>query len=446
MIFGRYLLLFHHLLSQYPNSITVDIKHSMSEVVFSYHTSLGDKGTIKVGYPFIVHKSEREMLPSIGLGVAVYLAQLCLVQEHITLDFPASASAVAAIQPLLEMLYDVRRWKDGLPLGEYPTFLYSNRTNPTSLRQKPIEKRTLLLWSGGKDSTLSLLLLRKHGYEVCPVHTTINPEVHGKEARATARLARSIGVSYQTLKITHPEFAEFSTRYAKNWNSFPLHNVVPFGRDLLLALLVAPLIRRERASHLSMGHDNECRNAFVAYQGKQFPRNDAESYQGAQALESYMRRFLLPRVSLLPPLARYPEFKILRDMMVDYPDLMSQTSFCFWGRKQNCGRCAKCLRYYLAQRVLLDKDILKFEVNPLSQGACPDLDEMLVNPIKQELLFQTAIIYCLGRLVERNYIWPEESRLQDFRVHHYEAVRSRLDDWELELTQLQGSQTGINNT
>jgi hypothetical protein len=108
---------------------------------------------------------------------------------------------------------------------------------------------------------------------------------------------------------------------------------------------------------------------------------------------------------------------------------MARTSFCFWGT--NCGRCAKCLRYYLAQRIY-DVDVLTFGTNPLAVGACPELDE-LFRPDAIGLLFQRQVLYCLGRLVQRGDVRPQETRISEFRDRLFPAVAPHLDTWEREL-------------
>jgi hypothetical protein len=181
---------------------------------------------------------------------------------------------------------------------------------------------------------------------------------------------------------------------------------------------------------VSMGHDNECRNSYFEYDGRSVPRNDVESTRGAQALEAYVSRFVLPGVRLLPPVAGLPELRILHEMLVGQPDLMARTSFCFWSGS-NCGRCAKCLRYYLAQRTF-GVDLLTFETNPLELGACPELD-VLLRPDEIGTLFQTQVLYCLGRLVQRGDVRAEETAVPVFAERLFAVVEPRLDEWEREL-------------
>jgi len=389
----------------------------------------GWHGTIRACYPEPIGDL-RAMVAAMGLSVATYLGQLCLA-PRIRLAFPVSSAMVDAMAPLAAMLYDVRRWKDGLPLTAPPEVEFDEVPDPV-VRARPLDqRRTLLLWSGGKDSTLSALLLRANGYRVDALHLGVNQGVEALEAGAVLDLAGALDLDPIRVSYEHDDFLAFSTAHttAGAWNDYPLANVVPFGRDLLTTTLALPVAAARGASFISLGHDHECRNSYFDYDGRSVPRNDVESTRGALALAAYARDFAVAGLGLLPPVAGLPELRILHEMLVAHPDLMSRTAFCFWGR--NCGRCAKCLRYYLAAR-LFEVDVLTFAVNPLSVGACPELDDIL-RPDALGVLFQRQVLYCLGRLAERGDIRREEERLAQFARLRLPEVQPLLDSWATEL-------------
>jgi 7-cyano-7-deazaguanine synthase in queuosine biosynthesis len=414
-----------------PESLRVAVHAAGGTVRWEYRTDRSDHGQIEITYPFDLDSVGRSLLPAISLGVATYLGQLCLA-PNIELSFPVSLRMVELVEPLAQMLYDIRRWKDGLDAGDAPHYQGgSGDADLSPLHADLTPDRSVLLWSGGKDSTLSALVLQRNLYDVVPLHITANAGVEDRERRAVTSLADALGLSLLTAEYRHPEFLEFSTRYAVEWNRFPYCNTVPFGRDLLLALLAIPVARQLAAGKLSMGHDQELRKAYVEYQARRIPRNDVESVEGALALERYVRELLLPDLRFLPPLARMTEFRILCEMLGNHPDLMAQTAFCFWG--DNCGRCAKCLRYYLAQRLVGGPEVLSFQVNPLATGASPELDDLLGEWGRPGLLFQKAVVYCMGRLVERGDVRTGEERLQDFANQAFPATQPYLDEWERDL-------------
>jgi 7-cyano-7-deazaguanine synthase in queuosine biosynthesis len=409
--------------------LAVGCSLSGNDLVLSYDDNGGGRREVRVTYPFALTDLPDQLVAGVALGGAVYLGSLSLAQT-IFLDFPVREAMVSAIAPLAEMLYDVRRWKDGLPLADPPRLEY--RDMPLSTLAKDLDaERALLLFSGGKDSCLSALLLQDNGYSTTALHIPCNEGVEELESRAVTSLAGSLDLSLLRLGYHHADFLRFSDAYATEagWDSFPLCNRVPFGRDLLLALLAVPIAWWYEIGNVSMGHDNECRNAYFTYGGKSVPRNDVESTRGATVLQAYIATYLAPGLRLLPPVAALSELRILHEMLVGHPEAMSRTSSCFWGG--NCGRCAKCLRYYLAQRVF-NVEVLSFHVNPLSAGACPEVDDLL-DLDASGALFQRQVLYCMSRLVERGDVRPGEERLMDFAGGLHHVVLPHLDGWAEDL-------------
>ena len=365
-------------------------------------------------------------LDLIGAAAGIYLGALTLARE-VAVDRPIPAALLDDLRPIAEALYDIRRWRDDLSLTGSPTL--TRRVRETVPDARPLDaRRSVLLWSGGKDSTLALMTLRANGYGVHPLHASVNAGAEAPERAAIAELSPLLDVEHtDDCALEHPDFLNVSAAYADAWDAFPLSNRVPFGRDLLLAVLAVPWALHHGAGCISLGHDHECRNAMVRYLGKRIPRNDLESAEMALVLERAIQRHVNPELRLLPPVANLAELRILRDMLVEYPEMMRRTSFCFWG--SNCGRCAKCLRYFLAARVY-QPGLLSFEANPLAEGACPELAALLDGP---DTLFQKETLFLLGRVAQRDQTGPDEPELDRFREDLLAEVAPHLDAWEAEL-------------
>lgn len=380
--------------------LQVGLRHSAgsAKVDFPYEVDGVPGGVISVTYPMSLRSTEAEMLPTMSLGVAVFLGQLCLARS-IHLEVSCSRSAADAIGPIASMLYDIRCWKDDRPLLDAPRIEPIADRPPVEANQPSVSNiaETVLLMSGGKDSTLSALKLLERGYIVHGLHMTVNEGVQDLEHNAARRIAALLGIELAVIEVSHPGFLALSNRYAINWNQFPLCNAVPFGRDLLTSILALPVLSATGVANLSLGHDYECRTATVTYEGATFPRNDIESQVGSAALERFVRSHILTAFGWLPPVAHLDEMAILQEMLRNYPALMAETSFCFWGT--NCGRCGKCLRYHLAQRLFLDEDLLAFANNPLAEGVCPELTDAFTLPQDaQPRLFQDQILLSIGHL------------------------------------------------
>jgi 7-cyano-7-deazaguanine synthase in queuosine biosynthesis len=413
--------------------LRLEVGHQERTLVFSYDIDGHWRGSIRVTYPFHLNDADLSSLPAIGLGVGIFIGQLCLARE-IHLGFDVSHAMINSIAPLAEMLYDAHCWNDGLDLMDIPRVTGLSASAHT-LVPSPLEpQRACLLWSGGKDSTASAVILRKNEYDILPLHVTVNARVEAEEQRAVAALAGPLAVTYDVLEFEFPEYLELSRAYARAWDVFPAYNTVAFGRDMLLALLACLYMRHTGALHLSIGHGYDCKTAMVDYRGKTIPQNDVESVGGALALERFIRGFVLPDARLLPPIAGMPEFLTLREMILEWPTLFSKTSCCFWGGR--CGRCAKCLRYYLVQRLFDRESLVEYATNPLAGEHCPDLLIYVERWQDEQLLFRKQVLYCLGKLVQAGDVREGETLLARFRGEVYPYIADNIETWGQELTRV----------
>lgn len=408
-------------------ALTLDLDVSADRLVFRYVIDDRPAARLVVVFPYAPPDAP-PALDIVVAAAAIYLGSLSLAQT-IRIRGSLSPGLIDDLSPIVEMLYDIRRWKDELPLGDRPVIDVGSRSVAAPDHRLLDEHAAATLWSGGKDSTLGLLTLRANGYRTHTVHMRANVGVEDVEHEAVLRLAQHLGEPFDVVTVEHDDFLPFTKAYADAWDAFPLCNRVPFGRDLLLGALGAMHALETGASNISLGHDNECRTAEVIHHGKRVPRNDLESAAGAACFESALRRHLHPALRLLPPVANLSELRILHDMFTHRPELMDEAAFCFWGTR--CGRCAKCLRYYLADR-LYGPGRLRFAVNPLGVGACPELSDHL-DPQSRSTLFQTEVLLMLGRLAQRGDLRPGEDELERFRDERLAQVASSLDVWEREL-------------
>jgi 7-cyano-7-deazaguanine synthase in queuosine biosynthesis len=390
-----------------------------------------------VTYPAGIEVSD-ELRTVVSSGLAVYLGQFCLARE-ILVDVALPDSLRNTMLTLCGYLYDVRCWRDRRPYVRHPDLRSTESAAETLTPHVPHvahARRVVLMWSGGKDSTLAGMRLQEGGLDVVPVHAGVNAGVEHREATAVRQLSRMLSLDPLYLQYEHREFDRFSRRYAREWDIPPHANKVPFGRDLMLAMIALPAVRALGCSQLSFGHDRDCRQAWVSDAGRAFPRNDVESGEGMALLEMAIADHAIPGMRVSAPLESMSELAILRIMLREYPEVMVKTSSCFWPGT-NCGRCAKCLRYFLAQR-LLGVDVLQFGANPLAGGTCPDLDQILSASEETTVLFGRSTLYCLARLAERSDIRPDEWRLRDFaRSARFNDVLPLLDKWEHDLLSIE---------
>jgi hypothetical protein len=268
------------------------------------------------------------------------------------------------------------------------------------------------------------LLLQQNGFQVDPIHLTINERCEENEFGAVSRLAAALDLDSQVVRYDFPDRSQISSTYAGLWDIFPDYNVVPFGRDLALAMAALPIALQLNCSSICMGHEHGTRAAYMEYQGKRIARDEVESTQGGLLLEQYLQTTISPNMRFFPPVGGLSEFRILHTFFTRHPHLMRHMAFCFWGT--NCGRCSKCMRHYLMQRMLAMEGLLKFQANPLQGDNCPDLQLTVNNPAAEDRTYGDLVLYCLARLVERNDIRPGEEVLRRFAGGTYPLIKDRL--------------------
>ncbi|MDG4595146.1 MAG: hypothetical protein P9F75_05565 [Candidatus Contendobacter sp.] len=404
-----------------------------SSIDFHYDIDGRFVDLLSITYPFDLTATDHVALGAMGLAVSIFLGQLCRARR-IHLGFSVSSSMIEQIMPLAEMLYDIRCWKDGIDLVPPPDIECDTIATPELEFIQPTPRRACLLFSGGKDSSLSAIVLRNNNWDVRALHIPANAYVFDAERKAVSAIGERLSLKTETLNLSFPGFALLSRAYATTWDHFPHHNAVPFGRDLLLAVLACPMARHQRVAALCMGHDHNCRIAQITHLGKRIARNDVESADGATLLAAYIQRFLCPGLALLPPVAMLTEYRILREMFLNHPDLMALTSFCFWGNY--CGRCSKCLRYYLVERVLGCEGMLRFAMSPLDGETSPELGDYFAVDWDSDALFSGEVAYCLARLVQRGDIRAGEARLRQFAETIFPKLAPNLDAIEENLMRI----------
>jgi len=403
----------------------VGLEFTDTEIRFPYRIDDRFGGGVRVKYPFTLGEEAVGLLPSIGVGMAAFLAQLCLTRQ-LVLDFPCSRNIVEGMLPIMEMLYDIRCWRDQQELMSWPEVVLTETGHMPALFETGGSKRACLIWSGGKDSTLCHILLSNNGFQVHPVHFSVNAGAEQAEMRAVANLAQVLQITYQTVEYDFPQYLEVAKCYAILWDIFPGYNVVPFGRDLILALLATLVAQKYDDTYLCMGHEHGSRANYFEYRGKRIARDDVESVKGGALLETYMQAFISPTIKFFPPVGGLSEFRILHELLTNHPGVMPHISFCFWGN--SCGRCSKCLRYYLVQRVLGKEGLMHFQVNPLEQDNCLDLCLCIENWRREEgRSYTDMVLYCLAKLVERGDIRPGEYLLERFAAEIYPHVKDKIE-------------------
>jgi len=396
-------------------------------ITFPYEIDNAFSGELKIELPFELDPSDNCVLPSLALAASVFLAQLCLARTIVS-EFPCNEEMVGAIRPIVQLLYDVRCFKDRIPYQPTPHFNLRWHSNP-KLFTLPSVRRASLLWSGGIDSTLCLISLLRNEYELFPLHIASNKGSEISEEQAVRELSHVLGVPYSRGRVFFPQLSEIGRHYSTAFDVFPYENAVPFGRDLLLILVAALIARRQSTPFVCIGGDYDGRHRQIRHNDRTIHRHDLESAYACSTLQSFLWEFVSPSLRLMPPLAQLTKYRILHEMIVKHPVLASTASFCFWG--EPCGRCFKCQLYYLAERALQRK-VFAFQTDPVLDRES-EIALCVSDPDSENIPSSQTFHYFLSRIVERGEILPQEALLLEYRDRVYPQFQGRLTEMEQSL-------------
>ncbi|MFQ5931363.1 MAG: 7-cyano-7-deazaguanine synthase [Nitrospiraceae bacterium] len=183
-------------------------------------------------------------------------------------------------------------------------------------------KRSLVLFSGGVDSSTLLAREVKEGFDVVPLHIDYGQRGARMERRNCEAQARAAGVTLETLDASALGTG-FRERAKKDRD-------VPFPHRNLVILAIA----------LSYAHERHCPRICLSIN-----RDDTEDHPASTVgfIESFraMAATLDKRFEIATPLIalRKDEVVLLgASLGVDF----SKTYSCLVGGEQHCGTCAQC--------------------------------------------------------------------------------------------------------
>lgn len=323
--------------------------------------------------------------------------------ETIEFHWPSLAASASEFLSLAHMLYDVRAY------CEDDDFFYPRVVQPRQ-ETKPRERTeketsassgydTLLLFSGGIDSTYSLIKLHQYGSKVLALYLDMNLDTLELERKAVTELARYFGTPVIYMDLCLEGFPRRGDNRvgSDKFGEFPIYNSVPHGREILSLALACIVARRYGISNIAVGQEKDSIEKTVMYQGKTIYRHDVESRVGHELMSSWIHRQLPPGPwNIFSPIGNMSIQDIRETMLFYYPEVLATTQSCFWERQ--CERCVKCVSIYVLQRVL-GKEVFRFTSNPLDDPGNEELEEALSNEGHSDKIgFYGQILECLRNL------------------------------------------------
>ena len=184
------------------------------------------------------------------------------------------------------------------------------------------DKRSLVLFSGGVDSSTLLAREVKEGFDVVPLHIDYDQRGARMERRSCEAQARVAGVTLESLDASALGTG-FRERAKKDRD-------VPFPHRNLVILAIA----------LSYAHERHCTRICLSIN-----RDDTEDHPASTVgfIESFraMAATLDKRFEIATPLIGLRKHEVVllgASLGVDF----SKTYSCLVGGEQHCGICAQC--------------------------------------------------------------------------------------------------------
>ncbi len=374
-------------------NVTVNMDFDGSRLISLLYSIDNDfSGVLEIKLPYRIPVSKRQ-ISLVGIIGSFVVAKLCLAKE-ITLQFPCSNEIIETGLSILELLYDVRCFRDRRDLVPFPKIYLANSTYipPHAMLYGASNKKVHLLWSGGKDSTLSLLLLRQNAYEVKTIHSTVNVDSVNAEMKAVNSLGDLLNQKTDYLGLNFSSLVEIGKKYSNSFGVFPDYNSIPHGRDFLLLAVMSVLSSYEMCNNICSGSEYELYSKTVNYQGKTIYRHDSQSERGYYLLSNFLSNIYSMPFYVFSPVAHLTEYKSFDMLVKKRFDLLSNISSCFWGNW--CGQCFKCFRYFLIQTDM-SREIIDFISDPLDSTFASKYVE---NWQDRSLPYWEEVNYCLYRM------------------------------------------------
>lgn len=353
---------------------------------------------------------------------SVILAQHALTHRlRVTPAIPAQMAE--SLQPVLQMLYDVRVCCDDRSPVRAPILPHTNGSGE-AMPGKGEGVGTLSLFSGGVDSLMMLQLLKDANEPVEALHVRINPYVEGDEERAARVLAGMLGIPLMVVDVRWPGFVHVGTLHSRSYGIFPYYNAVPHARDLLLMTIAALIAKKRGFRRVAFAAERDSFDQKFEFEGRTIHRCDVQSEYGFGLARDFIRQCIATDVELIAPLAGVSQYRIRQVAIDRYSELFSRTHSCVWSR--SCGVCLKCLAVALVQAER-GKEIKHFARNVFDDPETIDLQSLITSSgAPRQLDHGNLFFFVLARLVESGHSARQTYWLRRFEEESYRRVQSQM--------------------
>ena len=372
-----------------------DVNHSSSELKLKFRFSIGDRHKFQPEIVFPIGNNElaeklseieiKKFAFHIGMIELISYWKCCCCPKIIIKTNHLDADQIAwwkkiYFHGLGEFFYlngietDIENFVD----------IESSSDLSLSLSNFKLSENVLLPIGGGKDSIVSLEILKRSNFEIIPLTLNLNP------ARERSILNSGIEKS-QIVDIKRTIDPELIKLNKKGY----LNGHTPFSALLAFTSILAALINDCR--YIALSNESSANESTVA--DSDVNHQYSKSYEFETDFRNYVKKYISPELqyfSLLRPLNELQIAKLFSETKSYYPHFRS----CNAGSKTDewCGRCPKCLFTY----IILSPFISEQELNAIFSKNL--LDDLNLKPNFDQLvgLAEVKPFECVGTLDDVN--------------------------------------------
>jgi len=326
----------------------LETNYSVKSNVFTLNFSLNKSvcSFIKIQFPFNLEKIPKILLNELAYSCTGIVASLT-VPKKIEMQFELRDSK--KYKRIFDIIYEARFYEENEKIF-YPSLNYPvKRFRITDIIKN---KKVFLSFSGGLDSTYSLVLLKKNKFSPMTFSTNINLDQWNKEKKAIKKISKQLKVRNFSVYVKFPKLKYLGKKYSNKFSKYPEYNSIPWGRDLLHAFIGQILAWKDKSRYICFGHEHELWTNKENYYGKTIWKNELQGEEANVLLNDLLKK---NGFQIFSPVSNLKKYNIYIALRKHYPSLFNQITSCFFGKK--CGKCLNCLLYQRLENIYFDKII-----------------------------------------------------------------------------------------
>lgn len=308
-------------------------------------------GELNVVYPVLLNDLIDLLL--VRNYVVIFFAQMFLMQGKIKLF--CKENDMQNYSDIIKGLYAIRNYQEGtsVQVPEIDWISYCNDIMIAPTQQPQV----LNLVSGGKDSLVSDILLEKNNAYVKRCFLSgLNIESTACEKGACDYLYDFFDeIELIGFDVLVNKLIVLSDCYGNP----PINNSIPKGRDLLTIIFAYPLAAYYNCGYISHSCEKDLWEKILIKDGIEIPMHDSQCKLVMFPMSEQL--YKSTGIRMFSPIAGMHEIYLLTWLLKNRPNSIQKIQSCFYD--QWCGKCTKCLRYYLIQQHA-GVNIIKFKSSP----------------------------------------------------------------------------------